>query len=179
MIPARDFKEAQNSALASRRSLRQDGQKSALSAEITQRILRHMPKPIPPTLNANDQDNLAQLTQRNNIVLDSKVRVCRVEEIYPDEFTAIFSEPGLVDQRVKFQRNRVAPSDYHLLQQGAVFYWFTTEEKDLSGEIISTSHIRFRRRPRLSREEAKELEKMAVEAITAGGGSPISDEDLE
>ena len=112
-------------------------------------------------------------------MLKSKISVCRVESIYPDEFTAIFSEPGLEDQRVRFKRSRVAPSDFPLLQEGSVFYWITSTEQDASGEVISTSHIRFRRRPRLSAEEIKSLRKLAREAIRAGGGTPISDEDIE
>jgi hypothetical protein len=178
MIAATDFQEPQEGALSSRRH-QQIGQTIPLTEETPQRVLQHKPRPAPPTLNANDEANLTQGAQQNSIILESKVRVCRVEALYPDEFTAIFSEPGLVDQRVRFARAGVALSDNDLLQEGAVFYWFTAKEKDPSGEIISKSHIRFRRRPRLSPEEAKELKKLADEAIIAGGGVPITDEDLE
>jgi hypothetical protein len=150
MTAAADFQQPQDGALASRRKRPQTAHADPSSEEMSERIRRHKPKVAPPTLDANDETNLTQLAQRSNITLESKVRVCRV-----------------------------APSDNDLLQEGAVFYWITAMEQDPSGEIISTSHIRFRRRPRLSPEEAKELRKLADEAIIAGGGTPISDEDLE
>lgn len=179
MTTAADFQQPQDGALASRRKRQQTPQAEPSNEDMPERIRQHRPKVAPPTLNANDEASLTRLAQRDNITLESKVRVCRVEALYPDQFTAIFSEPGLVDQRVSFARTRVAPSDNDLLQEGAVLYWITAMEQDPSGEIISTSHIRFRRRPRLSPEEAKELRKLADEAIIAGGGIPISDEDLE
>ena len=179
MTAAAEFQQPQDGALASRRRRQRTVHADPSSEGIPERVRQHKPTAAPPTLNANDEASLAQLAQRNNITLESKVRVCRVESLYPDQFTAIFSEPGLVDQRVRFARSRVAPSDNDLLQEGAVFYWITAMEQDPSGEIISTSHIRFRRRPRISSEEAKELKKLADEAIIAGGGIPISDEELE
>jgi len=179
MTTAANLQDQQDGALSSRRYGQQTEQADPPNKELHRRILRHKSKPPHPTLNANDDATLTQLVSRNNIILESKIRVCRVEVIYPEDFTAIFSEPGLVDQRVRFARSGVAFSDNHLLREGAVFYWFTAKEKDPSGEIISISHIRFRRRPRLSPEQAKELKKLAREAIIAGGGKPISDEDLE
>ncbi len=179
MTTAPNLEGQQDGALSSRRYREQTEQANPVSKDVHQWVLQHKPKPPVPTFNANDEATLAQSAQRNNLILESKIRVCRVEEIYPNDFTAIFSEPGVVDQRVRFARSGVALSDNDLLREGAVFYWFTAKERDPSGEIISTSHIRFRRRPRLSPEQAKELKKLAREAIIAGGGKPISDEDLE
>lgn len=179
MTTSADFQEQQDGSPFSRRNRQETREAYTSSKELREKLLQHKPKSSPPTLNANDEATLAQSIPRANITLESKTRVCRVEAIYPDEFTAIFSEPGITDQRVKFARSGVALSDIDLLREGAVFYWFTTKERDPSGDIISTSHIRFRRRPRRSPEQAQELRKLAREAIRAGGGVPISDEDLD
>ena len=111
--------------------------------------------------------------------LEEKVRVCRVETVQADRFTAIFSEPGLPDQRVRFPRSRVAPSDLHLLREGAVLYWIIVTEKDLSGDLVSKWFVRFRRTPRLSQQQISELSDLADEAIRAGGSTPVTDEDLD
>ena len=176
MTKAADLHDSQEGSLSSRR---QAVRVVPAAEEVPGRILQHRPRPTPPTFSANDEPDLIPPDARDNIVLESKTTVCRVEAIYANEFTAIFSKPNAGDQRVRFALNRVAPSDAPLLQEGAVFYWITSTEQDTSGEVISTSHIRFRRRPRLSPEEAKELRKLAREAIIAAGGTPISDEDLD
>jgi hypothetical protein len=176
MTKATDFQGSQEGSLSSRR---QAVRVVPATEEIPERILQHRPRPTPPTLNANDEPDLISPDARDNIVLESKTTVCRVEAIYENEFTAIFSTRNAGDQRVRFALTRVPPSDKPLLQEGAVFYWITSTEQDASGEVISTSHIRFRRRPRLSPEEAKELRKLAREAIIAGGGTPISEEGLD
>ena len=88
-------------------------------------------------------------------------------------FTAIFSEPNLVDQRVMFVRGLVADSDRQLLEEGAVFYWITAIEREHNGEVVSTSSIRFRRRPRLLPKQVDELDRLADEIIRGGGAIPI------
>jgi hypothetical protein len=132
----------------------------------------------PPPFDANDQGGTGSVEQRANVVLDEKIRVCRVETLLSDRFTAIFSEPGEVDQRVRFMRGRVASSDRSLLREGAVFYWIIGTERDPSGDLISTSFIRFRRTPQLSPRQLHRLDDLAEEAILAGGGVPIDDEEL-
>lgn len=126
-------------------------------------------KPNLVDFNDNEEQN-----PPSSVTLDRKIRVCRVETLLGDRFTAIFSEPGLVDQRVVFRRNLVADSDRQLLEEGAVFYWITAIERKSNGEVISTSYIRFRRRPRLLPGQVEELDELADEIIRAGGATPIN-----
>ena len=109
----------------------------------------------------------------STVILDRKIRVCRVETLLKDRFTAVFSERGLVDQRVLFRLSLVAESDLQLLEEGAVFYWITAIERKPKGEVISTAYIRFRRRPRLLPKQVEELDRLADEIIRAGGATPI------
>lgn len=126
-------------------------------------------KPGPVNFNDNEEQNPS-----SSVTLDRKTRVCRVETLVGDRFTAIFSERGLVDQRVLFRRDLVADSDRQLLEEGAVFYWITAIERKSNGEVISTSYIRFRRRPRLLPKQVEELDRLADEIIRAGGANPIN-----
>jgi len=141
-------------------------------------VLELAPKPPSARFNSKSE-NTSPPSVQETITLERKTRVCRVETLLRDHFTAIFSAPGLVDQRVTFLCNRVASSDQQLLHEGAVFYWITGTERDPSGDLISYSYIRFRRRPRLSPKQADELDTLADEAILAGGALPTSDKDLD
>jgi hypothetical protein len=137
--------------------------------------------PKPPSVKFNtESEEIPPLSiPDDTVTLERSTRVCSVEVIYAERFSAIFSERGLTDQRVTFLKNRVADSDRQLLQEGGVFYWIMGTERDPSGDLISYSYLRFRRRPRLSPEQADELDELADEAIRAGGASPTIDEDLD
>jgi hypothetical protein len=133
----------------------------------------------PPSFDANDEQDPSSPLPPANVILDEKIRVCRVESILSDRFTAIFSETGLPDQRVRFMLTRVAHSDRNLLCEGAIFYWILGTERDESGDLKSASFIRFRRTPRMSPRQLQRLDKLAEDAIRAGGGIPIDDEELQ
>jgi hypothetical protein len=172
-----DIYAAQVGALLSRRG-EHPAMQPAMQPVLFRTHVLDYNKPSLPTLDANNESSLSPTSQSTSITVDRKIRVCRVETLLPDRFTAIFSEPTLVDQRVRFRRDRVAPSDKNLLQEGAIFYWVIATERDASGDLISTSYIRFRRTPRLSPQQLQRLDELAEEAILAGGGTPTSDEDL-
>ena len=123
-------------------------------------------------------DQLGNVPPEASSLTLEKVRVCRVETILPDRFTAIFTEPGVGDKRVRFPRGRVQRSDRHLLREGAVFYWIVGIRRESRENVGALSFIRFRRTPRLSSQQLDELEKVAEEAIRLAGGSPITDQDL-
>jgi hypothetical protein len=132
-----------------------------------------------PSFDANGKQDLSAPLPPANLILDHDIRVCRVETILSDRFTAIFSAPGKPDQRVRFMLNRVAHSDRQLLCEGAVFYWIRGTERDENGDLKSASFIRFRRTPRPSPRQIEQLDKLADDAIRAGGGDPIDDEELQ
>jgi len=175
MTTTANFDSTQDGALLTRRREQPTAQQGPASEQILDRVYERKSQSSLPSVDANTESTT---TERTRITVDGMTRVCRVETILPDGFTAIFSQPDGVDQRVRFLHTRVAASDMHLLREGAVFYWIIATERDPSGDVISTSYIRFRRTPRLSPEQAEELDKLADEAILAGGGVPTVDDDL-
>jgi hypothetical protein len=185
MTVAAEFAAAQDGALVVRRRQQPTMQSVPVSEQVLDEVARLsevlelVPKPPSIKVNAKSEETSPPSIPNETITLERKTRVCRVEALLRDRFTAIFSEPGLVDQRVTVLCNRVASSDRQLLREGAVFYWITGTERDPSGDLISYSYIRFRRRPRLSPRQADELDRLADEAILAGGAMPTSDEDLD
>jgi hypothetical protein len=159
---------------------RQTSEASPASVGGTAEELRNPDVAIPaPSFDANDKQDLSAPFSPANVILNHDILVCRVETILSDRFTAIFSVPGVPDQRVRFMLRRVAHSDRHLLCEGAVFYWIRGIERDENGDLKSASFIRFRRTPRPSPRQIEQLDKLAEEAIRAGGGVPIDEEELQ
>lgn len=108
----------------------------------------------------------------------SRVRVCRVETVLGDRFTALYSSPDRGDKRVRFSVDEIAESDRPLLREGAIFYWIGRRDYSSVGVPECTTSVRFRRMPRVSQAELEELDLLAQEAIAAGGADPITDDDL-
>lgn len=106
------------------------------------------------------------------------VHVCRVETVLVDRFSAIFTDPGDTDKRVRFLLKNVAPADRSLLREGAVFYWITGTTRDSNGDVVTKSYIRFKRTPRVTADELDELDQMAADVIQAAGGVPIEYDDF-
>jgi len=106
------------------------------------------------------------------------VHVCRVETVLADRFSAIFTDPGDTDKRVRFLLKNVAPADRPLLREGAVFYWITGTTRDANGDVVTKTYIRFKRTPRITADELEELDRMAVDVIHAAGGMPIDYDDF-
>ena len=131
-----------------------------------------------PTCRPNRSVTQTPAAQGEALRADS-VYVCRVETVLADRFSAIFTKPGDTDKRVRFLRKLVAPSDRPLLREGAVFYWITGTARDVNGNVVSKSYLRFRRTPRVGADEMAELDRLATEIIRAVGGTPVDYEDVD
>jgi hypothetical protein len=119
----------------------------------------------------------ARPPQSEQALRADSVHTCRVETVLADRFSAIFTL-GNTDKRVRFMRKLVAPSDRPLLREGAIFYWVRGTGRGADGDVETKSYIRFKRTTRISTQELDEINRMAIEAIRAGGGSPNGIDDL-
>lgn len=114
-------------------------------------------------------------------VLDSRSvqRVCTVETILSDRFTATFSEPGKPVQRVRFDISIVSPNDRPLLTEGAMFYWCMGYRQDNDGDRAYVSFLRFRRFPRLSSEQVAAAGTRAADIAAAGGWNLLTNKEVD
>lgn len=72
-------------------------------------------------------------------------RTLIVESVDGDSFTAIWSEKGKADRRVRFPMSLVAEDDKPLLLAGAIFYWSTGIQVGSTGQPQRVAELRFRR----------------------------------
>lgn len=114
-------------------------------------------------------------------VLDSSSfqRVCTVETILSDRFTATFSEPGKPVQRVRFDISIVSPNDRPLLTEGATFYWCMGYRQDNDGDRAYESFLRFRRFPRLSSKQVATARRRAADIAAAGGWDLLTNKEVD
>ena len=106
-------------------------------------------------------------------------RVCKVETILRDRFTATFREPGKPVQRVRFDISIVSPNDLPLLQVGATFYWCMGYRQDNDGDRAYVSFLRFRRFPRLSEKQVEAARQRAVDIAAAGGWDLLTNKEVD
>jgi hypothetical protein len=111
-------------------------------------------------------------------VLDVQ-RVCTVETVLSDRFTATFSEPGKPVQRVRFGLSMVAPNDLPLLKEGAAFYWCMGYRQENDGDRAYVSFLRFRRFPRLSDEQVSAARTRAADIAAAGGWDVLTNKEVD
>lgn len=67
------------------------------------------------------------------------------------------------DHEAEFDIATVSECDRELLEEGAVFYWSICYQKSITGQITSTSDIRFRRRTNWSAAELQEAKQASAE----------------
>jgi hypothetical protein len=106
-------------------------------------------------------------------------RVCTVETILSDRFTATFSEPGKPIQRVRFDLSIVSPNDLPLLKEGATFYWCMGYRQENDGDRAYVSFLRFRRFPRLSDRQVETARRRAADIAAAGGWDLLTNEEVD
>ena len=111
-------------------------------------------------------------------VLDLQ-RICTVETILSDRFTATFSEPGEPVQRVRFDISIVSPNDLPLLKEGATFYWCMGYRQENDGDRAYVSFLRFRRFPRLSDSQVATARRRAADIAAAGGWDMLTNEEVD
>jgi hypothetical protein len=83
----------------------------------------------------------------------------RVVEVLKDSFVGVLADmtmPG-VEEQVELDLEEVTPDDLPLVQPGAVFYWSIGYRAEPSGTRSRASEIRFRRLPRWSEAEIRDV----------------------
>lgn len=106
-------------------------------------------------------------------------RVCKVETLLQDRFTATFREPGKPVQRVRFDISIVSPNDLPLLQVGATFYWCMGTRQDNDGDRAYVSFLRFRRFPRLSEKQVEDARQHAADIAAAGDWDLLTNKEVD
>jgi hypothetical protein len=114
-------------------------------------------------------------------VLDasSVQRLCTVETVLSDRFTATFSEPGKPIQRVRFDISIVSPNDLPLLKEGATFYWCMGYRQENDGDRAYVSFLRFRRFPRLSDDQVETARRRAADIAAVGGWDLLTNKEVD
>jgi hypothetical protein len=106
-------------------------------------------------------------------------RVCTVETVLSDRFTATFSQPGKPIQRVRFDISLVSPNDLPLLKEGAPFYWCMGYRQENDGDRAYVSFLRFRRFPRLSDSQVVTAGRRAADIAAAGGWDMLTNKEVD
>lgn len=106
-------------------------------------------------------------------------RVCTVEAILSDRFTATFTEPGKPIQRVRFDISIVSPNDLPLLKEGATFYWCMGYRQENDGDRAYVSFLRFRRFPRLTDRQVATARGRAADIAAAGGWDLLTNKEVD
>jgi hypothetical protein len=106
-------------------------------------------------------------------------RLCTVETVLSDRFTATFSDPGKPVQRVRFDRSILSPNDLPLLREGATFYWCMGYRQDNDGDRAYVSFLRFRRFPRLSSKQVADARGRAADIANAGGWELLTNAEVD
>lgn len=123
----------------------------------------------------NVDDFFYQIKSPNQAVLDYRIKSKNlnrfislskwegnVEYIFGENVTALvhdLNNPG-VSEYVEFSIDEINQEDRSLLEIGAIFYWNVGYE-EISGTRKKVSYIRFRRLPKLARNELARIKKEA------------------